>query len=124
MSLRRPFIIDLESTNGTHVNDEAIPVSRYYELKPTDGMYLIVISLHSTLKTLSHQIWPVHSRIRFPERRGTMISVFHSVSQFYPLYGVEFKVGSLRLSSWASAKPSSGYLSSTLSRKNLPRTRH
>ncbi|KAH9950600.1 SMAD/FHA domain-containing protein [Amylocystis lapponica] len=32
----KPFIIDLESTNGTHVNDEAIPVSRYYELKPGD----------------------------------------------------------------------------------------
>ncbi|PCH40108.1 SMAD/FHA domain-containing protein [Wolfiporia cocos MD-104 SS10] len=32
----KPFIIDLESTNGTHVNDEAIPESRYYELKPGD----------------------------------------------------------------------------------------
>ncbi|KAJ7781777.1 SMAD/FHA domain-containing protein [Mycena maculata] len=32
----KPFIIDLESTNGTHVNDEAIPVSRYYELKASD----------------------------------------------------------------------------------------
>lgn len=36
----RPFIIDLESTNGTHVNDEAIPVSRYYELKAGDGAFL------------------------------------------------------------------------------------
>lgn len=34
----RPFIIDLESTNGTLVNDEKIPVSRYYELKASDGM--------------------------------------------------------------------------------------
>lgn len=33
----RPFIIDLESTNGTHVNDERIPESRYYELKASDG---------------------------------------------------------------------------------------
>ena len=33
----RPFIIDLESTNGTHVNGEQIPESRYYELKPNDG---------------------------------------------------------------------------------------
>lgn len=33
----RPFIIDLESTNGTLVNDEAVPTSRYYELKPSDG---------------------------------------------------------------------------------------
>ncbi|KAJ7133026.1 SMAD/FHA domain-containing protein [Mycena filopes] len=32
----KPFIIDLESTNGTHVNDQAIPVSRYYELKASD----------------------------------------------------------------------------------------
>ncbi|CCM03518.1 uncharacterized protein FIBRA_05652 [Fibroporia radiculosa] len=32
----KPFIIDLESTNGTHVNDEQIPTSRYYELKPGD----------------------------------------------------------------------------------------
>ncbi|KAG6818952.1 hypothetical protein H0H93_016914, partial [Arthromyces matolae] len=35
-SLIKPFIIDLESTNGTHVNGEAIPVSRYYELKNGD----------------------------------------------------------------------------------------
>ncbi|KAJ3808460.1 SMAD/FHA domain-containing protein [Lentinula lateritia] len=32
----RPFIIDLESTNGTHVNDNKIPASRYYELKLND----------------------------------------------------------------------------------------
>ncbi|KAH9953342.1 hypothetical protein BC827DRAFT_1366666 [Russula dissimulans] len=32
----RPFVIDLESTNGTHVNGEAIPTSRYYELKASD----------------------------------------------------------------------------------------
>ncbi|KAJ7189860.1 smad nuclear interacting protein 1 [Mycena pura] len=32
----KPFIIDLESTNSTFVNDEAIPVSRYYELKASD----------------------------------------------------------------------------------------
>ncbi|OCH85586.1 SMAD/FHA domain-containing protein [Obba rivulosa] len=32
----KAFIIDLESTNGTQVNDEAIPQSRYYELKPGD----------------------------------------------------------------------------------------
>ncbi|KAG9122505.1 Smad nuclear-interacting protein 1, partial [Ceratobasidium sp. 392] len=31
-----PFVIDLESTNGTIVNDEPIPVSRYYELKASD----------------------------------------------------------------------------------------
>ncbi|KAG8901185.1 hypothetical protein FRB99_005494 [Tulasnella sp. 403] len=32
----KPFIIDLESTNGTFVNDVAIPGSRYYELKLSD----------------------------------------------------------------------------------------
>lgn len=35
--LHRPFVIDLESTNGTMVNNEQIPVSRYYELKASDG---------------------------------------------------------------------------------------
>ena len=34
----RPFVIDLESTNKTFVNDEAIPAARYYELKTGDGM--------------------------------------------------------------------------------------
>jgi hypothetical protein len=33
----RPFVIDLESTNGTFVNKEEIPPSRYYELKASDG---------------------------------------------------------------------------------------
>ncbi|TCD70527.1 hypothetical protein EIP91_002873 [Steccherinum ochraceum] len=32
----KPFIIDLESTNGTHVNDIALPTSRYVELKLQD----------------------------------------------------------------------------------------
>ncbi|KAF8908986.1 SMAD/FHA domain-containing protein [Gymnopilus junonius] len=32
----KPFIIDLESTNGTLVNDETIPAARYYELKAGD----------------------------------------------------------------------------------------
>lgn len=36
-NLLRPFIIDLESTNGTHVNDEVVPPSRYYELRASDG---------------------------------------------------------------------------------------
>ncbi|RKP11105.1 SMAD/FHA domain-containing protein [Thamnocephalis sphaerospora] len=34
----KPFIIDLESTNGTFVNDERIPASRYYELRPKDTL--------------------------------------------------------------------------------------
>ncbi|KAH7101726.1 SMAD/FHA domain-containing protein [Auriculariales sp. MPI-PUGE-AT-0066] len=32
----KPFIIDLESVNGTFVNGEQIPASRYYELKASD----------------------------------------------------------------------------------------
>ncbi|KAK8853181.1 hypothetical protein IAR55_003883 [Kwoniella newhampshirensis] len=32
----KPFIIDLESTNGTYVNDQEIPKSRYYELRSSD----------------------------------------------------------------------------------------
>lgn len=35
----RPFLIDLESTNKTFVNDETIPAARYYELKAGDGMF-------------------------------------------------------------------------------------
>ncbi|KAJ8583574.1 SMAD/FHA domain-containing protein, partial [Rhizopogon salebrosus TDB-379] len=35
-SENKPFIIDLESTNNTHVNDEAILTSRFYELRPGD----------------------------------------------------------------------------------------
>ena len=47
------YIIDLESSNGTHVNSEHIPSSRYYELKVGD-----VIKLgHSTreLVLMSYQ---------------------------------------------------------------------
>lgn len=33
----RPFIIDLESTNGTLVNDEKVPAARFYELRAGDG---------------------------------------------------------------------------------------
>lgn len=32
----KPYIIDLESTNGTFLNGEKIQESRYYELKPKD----------------------------------------------------------------------------------------
>ncbi|KAI9573594.1 SMAD/FHA domain-containing protein [Boletus coccyginus] len=32
----KPFIIDLESTNTTHVNDEVIPTTRFYELRAGD----------------------------------------------------------------------------------------
>lgn len=32
----KPYVMDLESTNGTFVNGSRIPTSRYYELKPAD----------------------------------------------------------------------------------------
>lgn len=32
----RPFVIDLESANGTFVNGAQIPPTRYYELKLSD----------------------------------------------------------------------------------------
>jgi smad nuclear-interacting protein 1 len=35
--VHRPFIIDLESANGTFVNGDKIPASRYYELQSGDG---------------------------------------------------------------------------------------
>lgn len=35
-SLTKPFIIDLDSANGTMVNEEAVPASRFYELKSGD----------------------------------------------------------------------------------------
>ena len=34
----RPFIIDLESTNGTLVNGEKVPAARFYELMAGDGL--------------------------------------------------------------------------------------
>jgi uncharacterized membrane protein len=35
-AMYRPFIIDLEATNGTSINGERIPASRYVELKMKD----------------------------------------------------------------------------------------
>ncbi|KIR29328.1 smad nuclear-interacting protein 1 [Cryptococcus deuterogattii 99/473] len=37
----KPFIIDLESTNGTFVNDIEVPKSRYYELRASDVWYIL-----------------------------------------------------------------------------------
>merc|ERR1719217_1276536 len=34
----RPYIMDLESTNGTHINGERIEPARYYELKEKDTL--------------------------------------------------------------------------------------
>ncbi|KAH9953336.1 SMAD/FHA domain-containing protein [Russula dissimulans] len=43
------FVIDLESTNGTHVNGEVIPTSRYYELKASDEL---VIERHTDISVM------------------------------------------------------------------------
>lgn len=46
--IARPFIIDLESTNTTHVNDEVIPTTRFYELRAGDGaLYILFLPLSS-----------------------------------------------------------------------------
>jgi pSer/pThr/pTyr-binding forkhead associated (FHA) protein len=45
----RSFVIDLESTNGTHVNGEVIPTSRYYELKASDEL---VIERHTDISVM------------------------------------------------------------------------
>jgi smad nuclear-interacting protein 1 len=45
----RPFVIDLESTNGTLVNDNAIPAARYYELKAGDGTPYARLYAHNAL---------------------------------------------------------------------------
>lgn len=47
----KPFIIDLESTNGTFVNQEIIPAARYYELKAGD---VIKFGLSSREHVLLH----------------------------------------------------------------------
>lgn len=33
-----PFLIDLESSNGSYVNDNEIPTSRYYQLRTGDTL--------------------------------------------------------------------------------------
>ena len=33
----KPFVIDLDSANGTTVTEEAVPPSRFFEVKSGDG---------------------------------------------------------------------------------------
>ena len=69
----RPFIIDLESTNGTFVNDEKIPVSRYYELRASDGKYPRICSCckpRCANFISSDQVRTIHKGIRFSARRS------------------------------------------------------
>ena len=43
----RPYVIDLESTNGTYVNNQRIEPARYYELKEKARKTLtIIIKIH------------------------------------------------------------------------------
>ena len=62
----RPFIIDLESTNGTHVNDEAIPTLRYYKLRTSDSLFTFGTLSgfnRSCSWFCSDQIWRLSTRI-------------------------------------------------------------
>ena len=52
----RPFIIDLESTNGTHINVEAIRTSRYYELRASDGPFFLPPAL-AMFKSFTFILW-------------------------------------------------------------------
>lgn len=56
--INSPYIIDLESTNGTFVNDVEIPKASYYQLKHTDGTYMMTTGANG-----SGQIWHVDKRV-------------------------------------------------------------
>lgn len=49
----KPFLIDLDSTNGSFVNGVEIPASRYYELKASDGASSLQRSQSSQLAKLA-----------------------------------------------------------------------
>jgi len=42
----KPFIIDLDSANGTTVNGDAIPASRYYELQAKDDLPFLLENMY------------------------------------------------------------------------------
>lgn len=46
--LYRPYVIDLESTNGTYVNNQRIEPARYYELKEKVRKTLTIIIYQNT----------------------------------------------------------------------------
>ena len=53
-SLLRPYIIDLESTNGTYINNQRLDPSRYVEIK--EKVWDAQTSLYNTLLFFS-RIW-------------------------------------------------------------------
>ena len=69
----KPFIIDLESTNGTHVNGVTIPPARYYELKLNDREYMVCFG--DCLTPASHKVRDVFERVCTAARRGCMIDI-------------------------------------------------
>lgn len=76
----RPFVIDLESTNGTFVNDEKIPSARFYELKAGDGTSILVLGAPVTdIVRFSHQIWSFQPGICFIKRGSGFVT--------YPSFG-------------------------------------
>lgn len=81
--LYRPFIIDLESTNGTIVNEEKIPTSRYYELMIKDGMSFLFSTPGVTLKSLCFQ-WsnsanPRRSMFSCVTKDHDTVNTYHSL---------------------------------------------
>lgn len=58
----KPYLLDLDSTNGSYVNGQEIPKSRYYELRASDG------ELRENKADSSDQVWDVVARICAPAR--------------------------------------------------------
>lgn len=72
----KPFVIDLDSTNGTFVNDQEIPPSRYYELRARDSEFSPIHPVHrlddadTKVNAGSLEIRSINKRIRFSTRGG------------------------------------------------------
>lgn len=54
----KPFVIDLDSTNGTWVNGEEIPQSRYYELRSGDSEYRLCLQFQLTFSPQVRDVEP------------------------------------------------------------------
>ncbi|KXJ25400.1 Smad nuclear-interacting protein 1 [Exaiptasia diaphana] len=71
--MQKPYIIDLESANGTYLNNERIEPRRYYELKERDVLKFgfssrEYVMLHErSLNTEENQEEPTSSNEDSPE---------------------------------------------------------
>lgn len=74
---RRPFILDLESANGTLVNDETVPASRYYELRSGDGEFSSLLVQHCNQAGLLNRslcwTWPAVIKFAFSTREYVLL---------------------------------------------------